>query len=710
MFSLDTPLSLIQGIGPRLLAHLGKLHIRTVRDLLSHFPTRYEDYSHIYTIADLTPGQHATIRATIQEISVRRSWRRRMTIIEALLTDGFGSIRAIWFNQPYLINTLRKGRRANFSGKVSEKDGELYLAHPTHEMVKDGLEEETTHTGRLVPIYPETKGLTSKALRFLIHPTLHALPPLKEWLPEEVRRVFDLPELDTALKDIHFPKALEDAERAKKRFAYEDLFLLQLTALQEKLKLKKERAPHIPQNIPRVKEILSRLPFTLTESQRRTIWEIIQDMECEEPMNRLLQGDVGSGKTVVAAIAAFLAAEHGYQAAFMAPTEVLARQHFATLISLKNRMHHRYALGLLISEEARLVYEDGQEATLPKQSLREKIEEGEIRVVVGTHAIIQKNVTFGRLGLVVIDEQHRFGVQQRKALLKKHRRGVLVPHFLSMSATPIPRTLMLTIFGDLELSLIRELPSGRRKIITKIVSPENREKAYAFIRGQIRKGRQAFVICPRIEAPDEISNDNFKKRLALEAKSVKEEHEKLSKKIFPDLRVVMLHGKLRAKEKEKIMADFQDGETDILISTSVVEVGVDVPNATVMMIEGSERFGLAQLYQFRGRVGRGKYQSYCFLFTDSSSKATQERLEAILTAKNGFELAEKDLALRGPGQFLGTEQTGLPDIAMQALHNHSLVQESHVAALSLTKKDKELIKYPLLRKKLEEFKKRIHLE
>ena len=446
-------------------------------------------------------------------------------------------------------------------------------------------------------------------------------------------------------------------------------------------------------------------------------------MEKPHPMNRLLQGDVGSGKTVVAAISALITAENDCQSAFMAPTEILARQHFETMKKLFDRISMQSdtapTLGLLTAGNAVVFYGPELEQRIPKAEFAKKVAAGEITIVFGTHALIQKTVHFAKLGLVIIDEQHRFGVRQRAELVAERSPDAMVPHFLSMSATPIPRTLMLSIFGDLDLSLITELPAGRKTITTSIVPPLKRSSTYDFIRSEVKNGRQVFVICPRIDAADE--DDKTKAATAadrgdrrqmklLELKSVKEEYEKLSTKIFPDLRVAMLHGQMKAREKEEIMKQFKAREFDIMVATSVVEVGVDVPNASIMMIEGAERFGLAQLYQFRGRVGRGEYQSYCFLMTDSASGAANARLKAILEAKNGFELAEKDLALRGPGQFFGQVQTGLPDVAMEALRDPELVRHSREAAAQVLTADASLKAFPLLRKRLAFFRQKIHQE
>ncbi len=738
MFKLLTPLSKITYINPRFLKSLDHLGLKTVGDLIRHFPSRYEDFSQVYRIADLEPGQQATIQGIVKKVSLRRSFRRRMTIVEALIGDDTGEIRAVWFNQPYLKNIIQVGRRMNFSGKVSSSENDIYLSHPDYERIyQNGYARKSSsvnyeennavinenwdgkHTGRLVPVYPETKGLTSRAFRFIIQPILRDLDQVEEFLPESVRRGENLLEINKAILKIHFPDTIEEVNEIKRRFSFQDLFLLQLYNLDQKAKLAHEKAPTIKAELNYVSELISALPFELTAAQKESLSEIIKDLELTKPMNRLLQGDVGSGKTVVAAIATLLAAKNNFQAVFMAPTEVLANQHFETMKKLfagieeKSRIDNLPTIGLMTATSLRVFFSSpGSELELKKAELSKKIQTGEVKIIIGTHALIQKGVGFDNLGLVVIDEQHRFGVRQRAALLGKKEEGHFIPHFLSMSATPIPRTLMLTVFGDLDISVINELPVGRKNIITKVVAPENRLKAYGFIREQIRKGRQVFVICPRIEKSDLNQESNsgsvWKAKMLADTKSVKEEYEKLAKKIFPDLRVGMLHGQMKIKEKESVMNDFRDGKIQILVSTSVIEVGVDVPNATIMMIEGADRFGLAQLYQFRGRVGRGKHQSFCLLFSDSESKAVEERLMAIVNAKSGFELAEIDLKLRGPGEFLGTSQAGLPDLAMQALQNIDLVKSSRESAVLIMKSDPTLKKHTALRERLTEFQKQIH--
>ncbi|MFH1246572.1 MAG: ATP-dependent DNA helicase RecG [Candidatus Liptonbacteria bacterium] len=720
--ALQTPLSRIAGIGPRFLTKFKKLNIETVEDLLRHFPSRYEDFSQIYPIAELEPGQQATIQGEIEDIESHRTWRRHMTVVSAIVKDQTGTIRATWFNQPYIKNILKTGTLANFSGKVavSEEDHELYLSHPTYERIGGRISHPTRHTARLVPVYPETSGLTSKGIRFILQPILEHLPEIPDWMPEEILTLLKFPPVADAYKHVHFPETLEEALAAKQRFAFEDLFLLQFVNAREKSRLASRKAPELTADIEKVKKVLTGLPFPLTFSQKKSLWEIIKDIGKAHPMNRLLQGDVGAGKPVVAAIAALIAAQNGHQTSFMAPTEVLARQHFETLKKLfgKSANVNSPPIALITSSITKIFYDEALEESMSRERVLSAVASGEVKIIVGTHALISeekpgrskkkvKAVAFKNLGLAIIDEQHRFGVDQRARLVhEKHSEKSLLPHFLSMSATPIPRTLMLTLFGDLDISTITELPVGRKSIITKIVLPGERLSTYDFVRSEIKKGRQAFVICPRITA----SQSDDETGAQLELKSVEEEFKKLSEKIYPDLKIAMLHGQMKSTEKERTMKAFRGGETNILVSTSVIEVGVDIPNASVTMIEGSDRFGLAQLYQFRGRVGRGEHQSYCFLLTDSSSTTTSKRLRAILEAKNGFELAEKDLELRGPGEFLGQRQTGLPDEAMRGLQNIEAIRQSRVAAHEVIEKDPALKNYPLLRAKVLELQRRLHLE
>jgi len=716
---LETPLEEIGGVQKKFLPKLKRLKIETVRDLLWHFPNRYEDWREIAQIDELKQGDERTIQGNIEKVNQTQTWQRRMIVTEAFINDETGTIRAVWFNQPYIGKMLSEGKLISIAGKVSlSKKGEIYFSNPTYELIASKETSETKHTARIVPIYPETRGLTSKGIRFVLKGVLDSVEKVPEFIPKDILKKLNLPEINKSLHDLHTPDDLDEALHAKERFSFQDLFLLQLKNSTEKLALEKQDAYPVVSNEDLLQTFLGKLPFEFTDSQKESFGEILKDISKPHPMNRLLQGDVGSGKTIVAGIAALISANelNGLQTAFMAPTEILARQHYKTITTMFDDFIG--GVGLLTSKEARIFYGDGLEDETTKADFIKNVADGKIKIIIGTHALIsargetsprqkrggQKNIEFHKLGLVVIDEQHRFGVRQRAKLT---RGSSISPHFLSMSATPIPRTLMMTIFGNLDISLITELPEGRRKIITKIVDPENRDKAYAFIRGEARKGRQIFVVCPRIEAS---SNDAESKTAWDDVKAVEEEYEKLSNKVFPDLSVGMLHGKLKSKEKEEVMNSFSGGDMDLVVSTSVIEVGVDVPNATIMMIESADRFGLAQLYQFRGRVGRGEHQSFCFLFTESHTPIVHKRLQSILTAKNSFELAEKDLEIRGPGEFLGSSQSGLPDIAMKAIQNPKLLKNAVDIAQEIIKKDPELKDYPELAKQLEVFGEEVHLE
>lgn len=703
---LSTPLSEVYGIGPRFLSRFQKLNIRTVADLIRHFPNRYEDFSVVSPIADVAHGQTVTIVGEIIKTNLRRSWRKKMAIVEAQIADQSGMIKAVWFNQPYIKNALAIGAMFNFSGKVGTYAGEAVITNPLYEAA--GRSEGTKHTARLVPIYPETKGMTSKGVRFIIKPILANLEEISEFIPDEMLDQNNLPEINEAVRAIHFPDMMEEAEAARRRFAWQELFLLAVANLRRKAEIARKKAQPIPKNEKVVAEAIKNLPFALTGSQEKCLAQVLDDLSRPTPMNRLLQGDVGSGKTAVAAVAAVNAAGGGYQTAFMAPTEVLARQHYRTLTRMFGGVGVK--IGLITGGgKGKVFWEKGLESEAGAVEMRKLTKEGKIGILVGTHALIYGDSPFRNLGLAVIDEQHRFGVEQRAMLAG---RGGVVPHFLSMSATPIPRTLTLTIFGDLDLSVIDEMPAGRKPVATKIVPPEKRADAYEFIRREVKAGRQIFVICPRIEQEAENNAGALGQQelFKLELKSVTAEFEKLSRQIFPDLRVAMLHGKMKVKEKVETMNKFAEGETDILVATSVVEVGVDVPNATIMMIESAERFGLAQLYQFRGRVGRGEHASYCLLFTEAKGESVQQRLEALKTAKNGFELAEMDLKMRGPGQFLGIKQTGMPDAAMRSLSDLSLIGTARTAAEAILKEDPSLARHQSLREQAEEMVGRVHNE
>ncbi len=723
------PIEQLKSVGPRNLPRLAKLGIKTVKDLLWHFPVRYEDYSRVIPISEIEPGQKVNIQGEVLKMNNRMIFPKRMSITNALVGDETGAVKVVWFNQPFIANSLREGTLVSLAGKANLDKHGLYLSSPTYEKIQD-IEFKNynlTHTGGLIPIYPETEGVTSKYLRFLIKPILKNFE-VPDPLPEDVIKKNNLPSLSEALNQIHYPVNNLQAENAKERLAFDDLLLFQLKALLERRKLNQLKSVRVKFDQELIQSFISRLPFELTRDQKIAAWEILKDLEKTYPMNRLMEGDVGSGKTVVALMGAVQVAKTGYQSVFMAPTEVLANQHFKTMSELLGKRFLN--IGLLTGSEAKL---NGE--MLKKPELKKKILEGGVDIIIGTHAVIQKDVHFKNLAFVVIDEQHRFGVSQRAALVKNSK-SKLVPHLLSMTATPIPRTLALTIYGDLDISIIKEKPKNRQKIITKVIPPSQRKAAYKFIRDEVSSGRQVFVVCPRIVPtlpPTEsetqsrgssISQPNSKnlgeigklsrgaqmKLIWAEVKAVEEEYKKLSEEIFPDLKVAMLHGKMKPKEKNGIMDNFKNRKYGILVSTSVIEVGVDIQNATIMMIENSERFGLAQLHQFRGRVGRGEHQSYCLLFSSTPDKNINQRLKALVECDDGFELAEKDMSIRGPGEFFGVKQSGLPDLAMASLANVELIKKARLEAKLLLKEDPGLNNTPLLKEKLSSFQRLTHFE
>jgi len=702
---LSTPVSNIAKIGPVYAKRLKKMGIQTTGDLLFHFPVRYIDFSQIKKIADLKINEPACIKGTVEDIKNEISYRRRLSITKAVIKDDSSIIGATWFNQPYLVNSLRKGDKVFLTGKITISKQGAHLSNPTYEKISTFEDQEIgpTHMARLVPIYQETRGLTSRWLRYIIKPLLFSLKDrLPETLPKEIIKENKLLGLNEALYQIHFPDDLKIAEQAKERFAFEELFFLELFILSKKQELQELNSIAIPLNLEKIQDFVKSLDFTLSKSQKKVSWQILKDLEKKRPMSRLLQGDVGSGKTIVAAIASLNTIKAGYQVAFMAPTEILSKQHFKTLADFFKGF--RVDIGLLTSKTDKYVSKKlNQPIEISRKKLLENTLNGKINILVGTHSLIQDKVKFDNLAFVVLDEQHRFGVKQRAKLCKKHS---TIPHLLSMTATPIPRSLALTIYGDLDLSLIDEMPQGERRITTKVITDKERDSAYELVKMEIKKGKQAFIICPRIEESEKKGND---KTGWANVKSVKQEFEYLSKKIFPKLRLAMLHGKIPTLEKSKIMKDFQRGKIDVLISTSVVEVGIDIPNATIMLIESADRFGLAQLHQFRGRIGRKGDKSYCLLFHSKGTSAPK-RLRSLAKIDNGLELAEIDLKLRGPGQFLGTKQWGLPDIAMDALNDFSLVEKTRQTAKEILELDPKLKKHPLLKKRVKKFQEKIHLE
>lgn len=673
---LDSTVTNIKGIGETIAKKLYKLGVQTVRDLLYFFPRRFMDFSQRRTIASLETGREQTIFANVWE--AREKMFGRMKCTEAVLGDETGNIRAVWFNQPWIARQLHTNSRIAVSGRVSEFNFSKVFENPEWELIED---QELTHTGRLVPVYQLTQGLYPRQVRTLVRNALESyLPGLQDFLPEEVRRRAGLMDLGKAVAQAHYPVDYRSQSQARQRLAFDELFILQLGVLGRKRDWQEGQPGYdFKVNEHNLSAFIKALPFQLTAAQRWVSEEICNDLTRQVPMSRLLQGDVGSGKTVVATIALLVALENGYQGALMAPTEILAEQHFSTLYKLLSAITPECSSDGKIHVFRNTLYGNVSVALLTgSMSLREKaavyeqMGGGGINIIVGTHALIQKGVNFAKLGLVVIDEQHRFGVLQRSALRQKGYN----PHLLVMTATPIPRTLALTLFGDLDISTINEMPPGRHKIKTRWVQDSERERAYNFIRKQITEGRQAFIICPLIEESENI-----------EVKAAVAEYERLGNDIFPDLRLGLLHGKMKPAEKETVMRSFQDGALDILVSTSVVEVGIDVANATIMLVEAADRFGLSQLHQFRGRVGRGDKQSYCLLLSENPSEYGQERLRAIEEISDGFLLAEKDLELRGPGEFFGTRQSGLPDLKMARLSDTQLLESARKEAKLIFQKD-----------------------
>ncbi len=663
---LDSPATKARGVGPKRSARLKRLGVRTIRDLLYFLPRRYEDYSQLVPINRLQLGEQVTIIAQVKKASLRRT-RGGAPMLKAVLSDGTGAVEVTWFNQRYLANEITPGRQIVISGTVDEYLGHLCFTSPEWEPLRD----ELLHTNRIVPVYPLTEGLRAKSLRRLMKRTVtYWARRLPDHLPSSVQHGEGLLDLESAILQAHFPSSWELLQRARQRLAFDELFVLQLALLRQRVEWRSEPGQAIPLRETVLQSLVGSLPYDLTAAQRLVLEQIVKDVQTDRPMTRLLQGDVGSGKTVVATAALALAAAAGAQAALMAPTELLAEQHYRTIADLLER-------GLDVELEARLL--TGSTPPAEREEITSRLVDGTLPIVVGTHALIQESVRFHNLVLAVVDEQHRFGVRQRAALRQKGYN----PHLLVMTATPIPRSLQLTVWGHMDVSIIDEMPPGRKPVVTRLVLPSERERAYAFVRTQIEEGRQVFVICPLVEESD-----------ALEAKAAVDEFERLREDIFPDLKLGLLHGRMGATEKELTMASFVRGGLDLLVATSVIEVGIDVPNASVMLIEGAERFGLAQLHQFRGRVGRGEHESYCLLISDSASDQARERLEAMEATTDGFVLARKDLEMRGPGEFLGTRQSGFSEAVLSLeladVADLRLVQRAREAARRFFETDPQL--------------------
>jgi len=682
---LDAPVTKLTGIGEFNAQRFARLGIHTIRDLLYYFPIRYDDYSALKTINQLYYGEQVTIVGRVA--SARKfTTRSNQVIVRVVIKDASGAIECSWFTtERYADNLLKQfavGRGMVISGKVSEYLGRLIFQNPSYEPA----EREWIIGGNIVPVYRLTEGLQPLLMRRVMkRVSEYWSSRVPEHLPEAIRDELKLMPISDALREIHFPRTMRHQENARRRLAFDELFTLQLAVLRQRQIWRTEPAPAIPIAPAALERLIAALPYALTGAQRRAVDAIVADLSRPNAMHRLLQGDVGSGKTVVAALSMALVADQGWQAAMMAPTEILAEQHYKTLSKLFDAFAEQNAIAPL-----RLALLTGSTKASEKRAIYADLADGKVQIVVGTHALIQEELAFRNLGLAVIDEQHRFGVLQRKALRQKG--GALSPHTLVMTATPIPRTLALTLYGDLDNTILDEMPPGRQPIETHWLTPAERERAYRFVLYQVEQGRQAFIICPLVEESEKI-----------EAKAAVEEYDRLQREVFPTLRLGLLHGKMKPAEKEATMRAFANGEIHILVSTAVVEVGIDVPNANVILIEGANRFGLAQLHQFRGRVGRGQHKSYCLLIADSSSILSDQRLQAIVNIQDGFKLAEIDLEIRGPGEFFGTRQSGDPELKLVNLRDRDLLEMAREQAEKLLASDPELARHPLLAERVMAF-------
>ncbi|HLP86825.1 MAG TPA: ATP-dependent DNA helicase RecG [Candidatus Paceibacterota bacterium] len=709
---------------------LSKLGLNKISDLLYYFPSRYTSISEFRHINTLKDGDQATIVGVISNLKTKKGFRSKIPMGQATITDLTGKINIVWFHQPYLAKMLKEGTTVRVTGKVSEsKSYGLTLTNP--EINKEDIlpidlndslfkqkEELGNHYG--FPVYPESKGVSSKWIYHTIGKILknEEVKNIEDYLNKDILEKYKLPSLYAALVWIHRPEKKEHAEIARKRFAFEEVFFIQLARQQERKKFDKLFSYKLTVKDNDIKDFVSRFPFAPTQAQENAIKTILEDLKKDKPMSRLVEGDVGSGKTFVAATVSYAVIKNrpvgqdfgNLQVAYMAPTEVLATQLFENFIKYFD--HTGISIALITSSGCRkfpsksAAWENGKQirtwTSIARNQLLKWIKNGEIPIVIGTHSLISKSVEFEDLGLVIIDEQHRFGTNQRMKLAKKEGHS---PHYLSMTATPIPRTLALTIYGDLDLSIIDQMPEGRKKVITEIVGENKRDEAYEKIKEELKQGRQLYVICPKID--EELDEED---KIKLDVKSVTSEAKRLKKEVFPEYNIEIMHSKMTKQMKEKVMKDFAEKKIDILVSTSVIEVGVNIPNATVIVIEGAERFGLAQLHQLRGRVIRSTHQSYCYLFANAKTDKTTDRLKALTKAANGFELAELDLSLRGAGLLGGDKQWGISDLGMEALKNIKMVEAARSEAISIIEKDIDLKSYPLLSNTLKSKNYKLHFE
>ncbi len=703
---------------------LKKMGIVTVEDLLYHFPVRYGDTGQVNYIENIKKGDVSVVFGKISGLKTSKAFIKKIPMSEAVVTDETGRVKLVWFNQPYIAKMMHEGAIVRVEGKISERKGKdgssFYMSNPKIEIVRElpsatrdslfGDREEESHT--MHPTYPESKGVTSYWIYHTIQKIFSSgiLDTIQDPIPENILKKYSLPNIRTAFIWIHTPKKEDDGLSARKRFAFQEIFFIQLEKQKEKLLWKNLNSFKIETSQKDIKEFVERFPFSATDSQMEAIKSITEDFKRGYPMSRLLEGDVGAGKTAVAATTIYAVTkvrpngkDYGnLQTAYMVPTEILAKQHYENFIGYFN--HLPIKIGLVTGSECK-IFPSKTDPTKPtkisKAQLLKWVANGEVPIVIGTHALISKSVVFKHLAYVIIDEQHRFGTLQRQKLTTKSER---LPHLLSMTATPIPRTLALTIYGDLDITVLEGMPHGRKPIITKVVMGAERENIYKEIRKELNLGRQLYVICPRIDEPDPT------KEMAVIAKSVTLEAESLKKEVFKEFSIGILHSKMTPAEKEKVMDFFSQGKTKILVATSVVEVGVNVPNATMIIIEGAERFGLSQLHQLRGRVIRSNHQAYCYIFPESKGQKTKERMKALATAKNGFELAEFDLAQRGAGELYGRKQWGISDLAMEGIKNIKMVEASRVEATKIVEEDSEFKKYPKIKEYFETRTERIHFE
>jgi ATP-dependent DNA helicase RecG len=684
--TIKDPIDSLKGVGPSLASKFAVLGIRTLADLIDYYPRRYDDYSTVTPIVKLKPGA-VTIRAVVKQAKGRYV-RRGMHVTEAVASDETSSVRMVWFNQPYRAAALKPGAEYFISGNFELNHQRLSIMNPSVELVSDF----PTQTARILAVYRETKGLKSNQIRSAVKQVLPVIDGLEETLPQWLVEAGKFMGRAEAIRTMHVPDSAEALEAARRRLGFEEVFVLTLAALRNKYQLNIEQAPQVLFDESVAKDFVSHLPFKLTDAQRKVCWQIFTDMGKTRPMNRLVEGDVGSGKTVVAAMAAVMVLHGGHQVAFMAPTELLARQHADTIYKLMQPLGYESQVGLLV----------GGLSAVQKRRMHGHIADGTVRFIVGTHALIQDKVDMSKLELVIIDEQHRFGVDQRRKLQIKAGH---MPHVLSLTATPIPRSLALTLYGELDISVIDVKPAGRSPVITQIVSPNSRAQLNAKLETELAAGRQIFVVCPLISAQDtdvyggeaEVAGGVTVQADA--RRSAEEVFKQLSEKDFKHRRVGLLHGKMKPEEKNAVMQRFVAHELDILVSTTVIEVGVDVPNASVMLIENAERFGLAQIHQLRGRVGRGGHQGYCYLMT-ADSKSPSRRLRALESSSDGFKLAELDLEIRGPGAIYGTMQHGDLDLRIATLTDVRLIAEARSAAQKFIDRGEDLIQYPYLSKQV----------